>query len=66
IINVTNDGWFGDSLGPKQHLAFSQMRAIEENLYFFRSANTGISAIINTNGMLIKIIPYGKAGIIKL
>jgi len=66
IINVTNDGWFGDSIGPKQHLAFSQMRAIEENLYFFRSANTGISAIINTNGMLIKKIPYGKAGIIKL
>lgn len=50
IINLTNDGWYGDSPGPYQHLVQSQFRAIETGIPVLRSANTGISAIITPLG----------------
>jgi len=53
LINVTNDGWFGHSVGPYQHLAQVRMRAVEQNLPVARSANTGISAIIDGAGRYV-------------
>ena len=50
IVNVTNDGWYGDSAGPHQHLAQARFRAIEEGMSALRAANTGISAIISPLG----------------
>jgi apolipoprotein N-acyltransferase len=64
ILNSTNDAWFGDSTGPHQHLAQTQMRAIEEGLPVLRSANTGISAVIDSYGRIIKSIPLNVAGVI--
>jgi len=54
IVNVTNDGWYGDSAGPRQHLVKAQFRAIEERVSVLRAANTGISAIITPYGEIIK------------
>lgn len=65
IVNVTNDGWFGNSTGPYQHLAMAQMRAIEEGVPVLRAANTGISAVIGPNGKIITSLGYGKRGIIE-
>jgi len=54
IINVTNDAWYGDSAGPRQHLDKARFRAIETGLPVIRAANTGISAIIDPFGRVLQ------------
>ncbi|MBZ5536453.1 MAG: apolipoprotein N-acyltransferase [Acidobacteriia bacterium] len=54
LINVTNDGWYGDSSAPYQHFEMSRVRAIENRRYLIRAANTGISAIVDPYGRIIK------------
>lgn len=61
---ITNDGWWGDSQGHKQLLSLSRLRAIESRRSIVRSANTGISAIIDSRGNIVKSIPYNKKGVI--
>jgi apolipoprotein N-acyltransferase len=64
LINVTNDGWFGNSTGPYQHLAQLRLRAIEQGLSIVRSANTGISAVIDPFGRFVDVLGLGKVGVI--
>ena len=52
IINISEDGWFGDSIGPKQHLVHSVYRAIENGKYVLRSANNGYAVIVNPIGII--------------
>tara|TARA_B110001450_G_scaffold186714_1_gene174771 strand:+ start:262 stop:1572 length:1311 start_codon:yes stop_codon:yes gene_type:complete len=66
IINISEDGWFGSSIGPKQHFAHSIFRSIESGKYIIRSANNGISAVINPIGIAEKKIEFKKTGNIEL
>lgn len=61
IINVSNDGWFGNSLAPFQHLDALRMRSLENQRYSIRAANTGISALISDKGEIIKFIPFNQS-----
>ena len=64
IINVTNDGWFGHSTGPYQHLAQARLRAIEQGVPILRAANTGVSAVIDSYGRIRQALPLGTQGVI--
>ena len=66
IINISEDGWFGQSIGPYQHFTKSIFRAIENNTFLVRSANKGISAIINNKGEIVKKLSSLEAGNIQI
>ncbi len=62
LVNVTNDGWYGKTAGPRQHFAMARLRAIEEGLPLARAANTGISGMIDPLGRVLKKQKLGTAG----
>lgn len=64
LLNLTNDGWFGQTSGPYQHFAAARLRAVEEGLALVRVANTGISGVIDGYGRTINSIGLGREGII--
>ena len=66
IINISEDGWFGNSIGPYQHFSHSKFRAIEEGKYVIRSANNGISAYISPNGKIIYKLESTQKGVIEV
>jgi apolipoprotein N-acyltransferase len=64
LLNVTNDGWFGATPGPYQHFLQARVRAVENGLPLIRSANTGISALVDPFGRLTKALAYDQKGVI--
>ena len=66
VINISEDAWFGKSIGPYQHFTKAIYRSIEEGVFIARSANKGISAFINPNGKILKSLNTGESGSIEL
>jgi len=62
IVNISEDGWFGRSIGPKQHFSHGILRAIESGKYVIRSSNNGIASIINPLGAVEQIVDFGQSG----
>ena len=65
-MNISEDAWFGETIGPSQHFAKSVFRAIENNVFLIRSANKGFSAFIDNKGIIKKILNPNETGVIEL
>jgi apolipoprotein N-acyltransferase len=61
LVNATNDGWFGNSFEPHQHLQIARMRALETGRYMLRSTNTGVTAIVSPDGQILSRAPLFRA-----
>jgi apolipoprotein N-acyltransferase len=64
LVNVTDDAWFGNSAGPRQHFADARLRAVEEGLPLARDANSGISAMIDAFGRVDSSLKLNGEGVL--
>lgn len=64
LLLLTNDAWFGNSIGPYQHFSFAKIRAVEQGLPLVRVANTGISGVIDAHGKVVRKLGLEERGII--
>jgi len=63
LVNVTDDGWFGDTAEAYQHLQAATMRAVETRRWLVRASNSGISASIDPTGRIVSSLPFGAVGV---
>ena len=66
LINISEDAWFGKSIGPQQHFAKTIFRSIESNVFTLRAANMGVSAFISPQGKILKNLQPNEIGNIEL
>jgi apolipoprotein N-acyltransferase len=66
IVNISEDAWFGKTIGPDQHFAKAIFRSIENNVFLVRSANKGFSAFIDNKGTIKKLLTPEETGVIEL
>jgi apolipoprotein N-acyltransferase len=64
LLTISNDTWFGDSLGPQQHLAIARMRALENGRWLLRATNNGITAIVDPKGRVRGRLARFEAGVL--
>ena len=64
IVNISNDSWFGRSIGPMQHMQIARMRALENGRYLLRATNNGVTAIVAPNGKVVSNLPQFEQGVL--
>src|SRR5690606_38576540 len=65
LVNISNDGWFGRSIGPLQHFQIARMRAIETGRWLARATNTGVTAIVDERGDVVAQLPQFETGVLR-
>ncbi|MCY3541621.1 MAG: apolipoprotein N-acyltransferase [Gammaproteobacteria bacterium] len=65
LVTISEDGWFGNSIGPAQHMQIARMRSVETGRYLARATTKGISAIVDPKGKLIATIPANEQGVVR-
>ena len=65
LVNISNDGWFGNSGARYQHLLMARMRAIENARYLLRTTNTGITVVVRPDGRIASGIPPDRPGVLQ-
>ena len=65
LVTVTNDTWFGRSIGPPQHMQIARMRAAENGRWLLRAANSGITAIVDERGRIVSRLPQFEDGALR-
>ncbi|PJE78865.1 Apolipoprotein N-acyltransferase [invertebrate metagenome] len=64
LVTVSNDTWFGHSIGPMQHFQMARMRALETGRFLIRATNDGVTALVNDKGVVVQQIPRFEAGVL--
>ena len=65
LVTISNDTWFGDSIGPVQHLQIAQMRALENGRSLLRVTNNGITAAVDHAGKITDVLPRNQQGVLQ-
>lgn len=65
LMTISNDTWFGSSIGPLQHMQIAQMRALENGRWMLRDTNNGVTAIVDHKGAIVDQLPQFEVGVLR-